>query len=119
MNNNPKRPEGPVPLTRFFDTREYDDDPTDFPFGVPQVLKLMNTNLTHRAGEMAARAAQSAGGDRSRVIEALYLTALTRRPKPAELERMLGYVAKQGNPQQGYAGVMWALLNSAEFVSNH
>jgi hypothetical protein len=119
MNNNPKRPDGPVPLTRFFDTREYDDDPTDFPFGVPQVLKLMNTNLTHRAGEVAVRAAQSAGGDRSRVIEALYLTALTRRPKPAELERMLGYVAKQNNPQQGYAGVMWALLNSAEFVSNH
>jgi hypothetical protein len=119
MNNNPKRPDGPVTLTRFFDTREYDDDPTDFPFGVPQVLKLMNTNLTNRAGEAAARVAKSTGGDRSRVIEDLYLTALTRRPKPAELERMSAYVARQSSPQQGYAGVMWALLNSAEFVSNH
>ncbi len=118
MNDNPKRPQGPVPLTRFFDTREYDDDPTEFPFGVPQMLKLMNTNLTHRAGEVAARVAQSAGTDRSRVIEALYMTALTRRPKAAEMQRMSAYVAKQGH-QQGYAGVMWALLNSAEFVSNH
>ena len=119
MKDNPKRPQGPVSLARFFDTREYDDDPTDFPFGVPQVLKLMNTNLTTHAGETARRVSQSAGGDRRRMIEDLYLTALTRRPKPAELERMLGYVAKQSSAQQGYAGVMWALLNSAEFVSNH
>jgi hypothetical protein len=116
--NNGKRPDGPPTLTRFFDTREYDDDPTEFPFGVPQVLKLMNTNLTHRASETAARVAKSST-DRRRVVEDLYLTALTRRPRPAELDRMLAYVAKQGNPQQGYAGVMWALLNSAEFVSNH
>jgi hypothetical protein len=117
---NGKRPDGPVSLSRFFDTREYDDDVTEFPFGVPQVLKLMNTSLTHRAGDAAARVAgRAATSDRRRVIEDLYLTALTRRPKPQELERMLAFVAKQGNPQQGYAGVMWALLNSAEFVSNH
>ncbi|HEX4589167.1 MAG TPA: DUF1549 domain-containing protein [Gemmataceae bacterium] len=119
MLDNPKRPPGPVTLTRFFDTREYDDDLTDFPFGVPQLLKLMNTNLTTRAGEVATRIAKAAGSDKARVIEDLYLTALARRPKPAELERMLAYVEKQGNPQRGYAGVMWALLNSAEFVSNH
>jgi hypothetical protein len=119
LNDNPKRPPGPMSLTRFFDTREYDDDPTDFPFGVPQVLKLMNTNLTARTGETVRRVAEAAGGDRNRVIEDLYLTTLTRRPKPAEMERMLSYVTRQGSPQQGYAGVMWALLNSAEFVSNH
>ena len=37
---------------------------TEFPFGVPQVLKLMNTNLTHRANETARRVAQAAGSDR-------------------------------------------------------
>ncbi|HEX4589787.1 MAG TPA: DUF1553 domain-containing protein, partial [Gemmataceae bacterium] len=119
MADNPKRPPGPMSLARFFDTREYDDDPTDFPFGVPQLLKLMNTNLTNRAGDAAARVAKAAGGDKARAIEDLYLNALTRRPKPAELERMLAFVEKQENPQRGYAGVMWALLNSAEFVSNH
>jgi hypothetical protein len=119
MKDNPKRPQGPVTLTRFFDTREYDDDLTEFPFGVPQILKLMNTNLTARANETARRLAHAAGGDKSRVIEDLYLAALTRRPKPVELERMLTFVSKQDNPQRGYSGVMWALLNSAEFVSNH
>src|SRR5205823_5387095 len=99
--NDGKRPAGPVSVTRFFDTREYDDDPTEFPFGVPQVLKLMNTNLTHRANEAAARVAKAAGADRKRAVEDLYLTALTRRPKPDELDRMLAYVARQRNPQQG------------------
>jgi hypothetical protein len=118
--NAGKKGEGPVTLTRFFDTREYDDEVTDFPFGVPQVLKLMNTNLTHRAGEAAARVAgKAAASDRKRVIEDLYLTALTRRPKAEELDRMVAFIEKQGSPQNGYSGVMWALLNSAEFVSNH
>jgi hypothetical protein len=119
MNDNPKRPMGPPTLARFFDTREYDDDPTEFAFGVPQMLKLMNTGLTNRAGEVARRVAEAAGGDRRRVIEDLYLTALSRRPQPAELQTMSAFVAKQGNPLQGYRDVMWALLNSAEFVSNH
>ena len=101
VKENLKRPAAPVPLARFFDTREYDDDATEFAFGVPQMLKLMNTGLTNRAGEAAARVAKSAGGDKARVIEDLYLTALTRRPKPAELERMLGYVEKHESPQRG------------------
>ena len=44
---------GPVTLARFFDTREYDDDPTEYAYGVPQVLKLMNTNLTNRSAPAA------------------------------------------------------------------
>jgi hypothetical protein len=110
---------GPVSLTRFFDTREYDDDLTEYAYGVPQVLKLMNTNLSQRSAQVAARVAKAAGADRRRAVEDLYLAALTRRPRPDEVERMLAYVGRQGDPQKGYAGVMWALLNSAEFVSNH
>lgn len=119
MVPNPRRVDGPVSLTRFFDTREYDDEMTEFSFGVPQILKLMNTNLTHRTNEVAGRVARNNGDDRRHAIEDLYLTALARRPKPDEMERMLAYVNKKASAQQGYAGVMWALLNSAEFLSNH
>lgn len=110
---------GPVSLVRFFDTREYDDDTTEYAYGVPQVLKLMNTNLTHRATEATRRIEKTAAGDRRRVIEDLYLTALTRRPRPDEIERMNAFVSRQSDASKGYAGVFWALLNSAEFVSNH
>jgi len=109
---------GPVTLVRFFDTREYDDDLTEYAYGVPQVLRLMNTNLTNRTSEAAKRIIKAAEGKRAAVIEDLYLTALTRRPRAEEFERMSQYV-ERNDADRGYAGVLWALLNSAEFVSNH
>jgi Protein of unknown function (DUF1549)/Protein of unknown function (DUF1553) len=109
---------GPVTLVRFFDTREYDDDLTEYAYGVPQVLRLMNTNLTNRTTEAAKRVSKAADGKRATVIEDLYLTALSRRPRDEELVRMSKYV-ERNDEDRGYAGVLWALLNSAEFVSNH
>lgn len=109
---------GPVTLVRFFDTREYDDDLTEYAYGVPQVLRLMNTNLTNRTTEASKRIVKVADGKRETVIEDLYLTALSRRPRDEELERMCKYVGRSDG-DRGYAGVLWALLNSAEFVSNH
>ncbi|MFO0807231.1 MAG: DUF1549 domain-containing protein [Gemmataceae bacterium] len=106
------------PAVRFFDTREYDDDPTEYAYGVPQILKLMNTGLTNRTNEVGARVARAASGDKRRAVEDLFVTALGRRPRADELDRMLAYVAGR-EPAKGYAGVFWALLNSAEFVSNH
>jgi Protein of unknown function (DUF1549)/Protein of unknown function (DUF1553) len=118
-NNNVKRPAGPQPLERFFDTREYDDIVTEYAYGVPQILRLMNSPLTNRANQTAARVMRTNRNDQARVIEDFYLMALTRRPRPEELERMAAFVDKQGGGQQAYGGVLWALLNSAEFVSNH
>jgi Protein of unknown function (DUF1549)/Protein of unknown function (DUF1553) len=104
-------------LLGFFDTREYNDDPTEFSSGVPQVLKLMNTGLTSNGGPVVSRLMRSTK-EPARVIEGLFLTALARRPSAAESERMLRYVNKQSDPARGYGGVLWALLNSAEFANN-
>jgi hypothetical protein len=55
-------------------------------------------------------------------IEALYLAALARRPRPEELDRLVPYVERGGpglNPKTALADVFWALLNSAEFCVNH
>jgi hypothetical protein len=104
---------------RFFDTREYGDDPTDYSYGVPQMLKMMNTALTNSSAEVAARLAKSAGGNPDKVLDDIFLTALARPPRPQERDRMKAFVVLKGDPVKGYAGVFWALLNSAEFVSNH
>ena len=32
---------------------------------------------------------------------------------------MAEYLAKRETPEQGYAGVLWILLNSGEFILNH
>lgn len=105
------------PLVRFFDTRELEDEATEFTYGIPQLLKLMNSNLTNSSTEVAARIVKSAG-KQEKAIEEIYLTALSRRPHPGEAKRMADYIAQQSDPAKGYAGVFWALLNSAEFATN-
>ena len=54
------------------------------------------------------------------VIEILYLRTLSRRPTPAELSRLTAYVGKfERDPRKAYSDVLWALLNSSEFSTNH
>ena len=56
------------------------------------------------------------------IIEKLYIRCLTRKPTPEELEVVL-----QGRPdpkdvkgrRRFYDGIIWALLNSSEFMLNH
>jgi hypothetical protein len=54
-------------------------------------------------------------------IEALYLTALGRFPKPEELRRSAGHIETGGADKEKarYADVLWALLNGVEFRTNH
>lgn len=106
----------------FFDTKpEGSEDTSDLTHGMPQYLLLMNTGITNVAGRPfpPVFAKVTATGSREQVIENLFLAILARRPTPAEMKRMSDYVARKGTPQQGYAGVYWALLNSTEFMVNH
>ena len=55
-------------------------------------------------------------------IEALYMAALSRRPRSDERDRLTAYVDSGGpakNPKLALADVFWALLNSSEFLFNH
>jgi hypothetical protein len=118
MGKKQGRPGGD-PLVRSFDNREYDDDATEFSYGIPQLLRLMNSNLTSGSARIGTQLAGKHKGDHARAIEEIYLTALSRRPLPRETERMIAHVSRHGDAAAGYADVMWALLNCAEFVSNH
>jgi hypothetical protein len=53
------------------------------------------------------------------IIEEFYLTAYARRPTARELERNLIYVKKQANPQVALEDVLWAIINTKEFMFNH
>jgi hypothetical protein len=55
-------------------------------------------------------------------IESLYLATLSRFPSDDERRRMQQYVEQGGprnNERQALADVLWVLLNSSEFLSNH
>ncbi len=104
-------------LHRFFDVNEYGDDPREYAYGIPHILKMMNTNVTNSAYEAANRIAKSNGSNRAKTIDEIFMTVLSRKPSPEENQRMQQFVAKQGE-SRGYGGVFWSLLNSAEFVCN-
>ena len=54
-------------------------------------------------------------------IEVLYLTALARKPSPAELSALDKTFQNSASrdPILGLQDVFWALLNSNEFITNH
>ena len=101
-------------------------DPTDFSAGIPQVLALMNGALTDAATDplrsgilLAIDAPFFSDAER---VEALFLAVLSRRPTDAEREQFMQYV--QGQPDAGerrkaLGDMLWAMLNSPEFILNH
>ena len=101
----------------FYDTREYDESPTEYTNGVPQLLRLMNTQLPP-ACDLVAQTLPKLGSP-DKVIEHLYLLTLNRYPNPTEATRMAAFIAKHGNPVKGYSAALWTLLNTAEFMNNH
>ncbi|MFO0903765.1 MAG: DUF1549 domain-containing protein [Pirellulales bacterium] len=60
-----------------------------------------------------------AGKTPQQVLETLYVRALSRRPTPAEVEKLMATVSQAENPQVGLEDVFWAILNSREFLFNH
>jgi Protein of unknown function (DUF1553) len=90
---------------------------------VVQALHLMNsTKLQARLVDEKGRASRLAKSTLTpeRITEELYLAAFSRLPTADELNITVRTLANAvGAKQQAIEDVMWALLNSAEFVLNH
>lgn len=90
---------------------------------VVQALHLMNSNdLQSRIANAAGRARHLAGSDRSSkdIITELYLAAFSRFPTPEELSMASrAFAAPEATRQTATEDILWALLNTAEFVFNH
>jgi hypothetical protein len=94
--------------------------PLENAHGIPQALKLMNAVQLNRVAPSAGRLAAS-NPSRDETIEQLYLAALARRPTADETKLMSEFFDRQGDrdPEQESSAILWVLINSAEFVSNH
>jgi len=53
------------------------------------------------------------------LVRRAYLRTLSRPPNQAELDRSLEFVADSSTPMQGIRDLMWALINTKEFIVNH
>ena len=61
-------------------------------------------------------------GHTAQRVETLFLTALSRPPTAAELQKYSSYVESGGaakDRKKALADVFWALLNTKEFLFNH
>jgi hypothetical protein len=105
------------------------DKRTEFQTSILQALALMNGEFVSDATSTDIAKSETLAGiidapwmKTSEKVEALYLAALSRKPRSAELERLVKYVDRggpSGDKDKALADVFWVLLNSSEFILNH
>ena len=57
--------------------------------------------------------------DAKAVIRQAYLRSLSRFPTDSEVERATMYFEESGDPSRGTKDLLWALINTKEFIVNH
>jgi hypothetical protein len=105
----------------------HSDKRTEFQTSILQALALMNGKFVSDATSVQNSVTLAGVIDAPWMktpdkIEALYLSALSRKPRPEELERLVKYVDRGGpggDKDKALADVFWVLLNSSEFILNH
>ena len=88
-----------------------------------QSLHLLNSQevqskLSNGAGTAARLAADAQRPHEDKVRE-LYLVAFSRPPAADELAIALAHIERHENKQQAYEDILWALVNTKEFLFNH
>jgi hypothetical protein len=88
---------------------------------IPQALFMMNSPQISRA--IQARPGTVLGEiltacpDNRTALEALYLKVLARRPTADEVKTCGNYLMRVGDRREAFEDILWALINSTEFVS--
>lgn len=88
-----------------------------------QSLHLLNSaeiqgKLTASEGRAATLSADTSREQRSKIRE-LYLLSYSREPSEKELSIALGHIEKKGDAKPAYEDIVWALVNTKEFLFNH
>ena len=94
----------------------------DSEIGVTQTLHLMNNplvqaKLTSQTGRIAALL--KARVEPGALVEELFLSALSRLPTEQERTRSVNWLTTSPNREQAAQDLLWAILNTKEFVFNH
>lgn len=104
-------------FVNFYSSAAVDAGANEYAYGIPQVLRLMNAEAFNTGAPLVHAVATSEGSIDDKV-ERLYLAVLSRRPTAAERETLSKYLAERKESEQAYAGALWILLNTSEFVLN-
>ncbi len=116
-----------TPRGQFLADFKRTDYPTETQTSILQALALMNGKFVNgatslRTSQTLTAVVESPFFTTRQKIETLYLAALSRYPRAAELSRLEAYVNRGGtnkNEKEALGDVFWALLNTSEFRFNH
>jgi hypothetical protein len=124
--NRPNAPRGggPPRLPRLLINATFGVDPStpneEVLGTIPQALYLMNSPEVNRAisarGGVVDKILQEFPDNRA-AAEAAYLKILSRRPTRDELETIARYFSQSTNRREAFEDLVWALVNSTEFIS--
>jgi len=87
-----------------------------------QALQLINgTTINEKLRQSDNRLGKLLAEKKSEadILNELYLTALSRAPLPAESSAALTHVQKAKDKRKAWEDVLWALLNTREFLFRH
>ena len=87
-----------------------------------QSLHLLNSKgiqekLTNGNGSATALAKDTRPAEER--LKQLFVTAYARQPQPEELKKATDYLTKKNGDQGAWEDMVWALLNTKEFLFNH
>ena len=85
---------------------------------VKQLQKQLNA-LNAKFAEVAEQNTEDNDEKVTNYIVDAYLRTLSRYPNESELTRSVAYVHEATDPVDGLGDVLWALLNTKEFIVNH
>lgn len=91
-------------------------------FSLPQALNLVNgTTISNAVADPKGRVANLVLGGSSdrRIVEELYMAALSRPPNRQETERGIAYLATGDSRASRAQDLLWALLNSKGFLYSY
>ncbi len=89
---------------------------------IAQALAMLNSNIIQdkiKDGNGTLTALLKSGKPDPEILETLYLSTFARRPDSVESRTLLELIKKSPSRDEGFQDVLWALLNSKEFLFNH
>jgi hypothetical protein len=80
---------------------------------------MTDERLLRKVREGRLRGLLADGRSDGEVLDELFLAALSRLPDEGERRAALGHVRAKADRRAGFVDVVWALINTREFILNH